>query len=228
MDSNSLTLLPIIVLETILAKYISQKFCNVFYGVRQMILDRFRGEGPLRRILEERMKKGPALKKLREQFFKAATKVFDADQFYVSLRDDLGKAKSYVVIISPFLHMDKVQKFVSTKEVRDALDRGVSIIVVTRPPEQDQVGNVYWHRKCIELLEGSKIKVVTVKEPKLHFKAVIIDDEIIYIGSINPLSIITVRETPSDYMIRFESEALVDEIVENAIGRKTYEEWLRS
>jgi len=124
--------------------------------------------------------------------------------------------------------MDKVQKFVSTKEVRDALDRGVSIIIVARPPEQDQVGNVYWHRKCIELLEGSKIKVVTVKEPKLHFKAVIIDDEMIYIGSINPLSIITVRETPSDYMIRFESETLVDEIIENAIGRKTYEEWLRS
>jgi len=124
--------------------------------------------------------------------------------------------------------MDKVQKFVSTKEIRDALDRGISIIVVTRPPEQGQVGNVYWHRKCIELLEGNRIRVVTVKEPRLHFKAVIIDDEIIYVGSINPLSVITVKEIPSDYMIRFESEALVDEIVENAIGRNTYEEWLKS
>ncbi len=53
-----------------------------------------------------------------------------------------------------------------------------------------------------------------------------IDNEIIYLGSINPLSVLTVREIPADYMIRFESEALVDEIIENAIGRKTYEQWL--
>jgi len=192
-----------------------------------VIFDRFKSEGLLRRLLEERMKRGPILKKLREQFFRAATKVLDADQFYESLREDLRRAKSFVVVISPFLHMDKVQKFVTTKEVRDALDRGVSIIVVTRPPEKDQVSSPEWHRKCIELLEKNGVRVVTVKEPRLHFKAVIIDDEVIYIGSINPLSVITVREIPSDYMLRFESEALVDEIVENAIGRDVYEAWLR-
>ena len=192
-----------------------------------MVLDRFRErKGPLKKALEERMKKGPFLKKLREQFFKAVTKVYDADTFYDSLRGDLKEAKNLVVIISPFLNIDKVRKFVSTKEVKDALERDVLIIVVTRPPEANQVSNVYWHRKCIELLKDSRIKVVTVKEPRLHFKAVIIDNEIIYLGSINPLSVLTVREIPADYMIRFESEALVDEIIENAISRKTYELWL--
>jgi len=39
--------------------------------------------------------------------------------------------------------------------------------------------------------------------------------------------VITVREIPSDYMLRFESEALVDENVENAIGRDVYESRLR-
>jgi len=192
-----------------------------------LILKRFKeGKGPLRKVLEERLRKGPLLKKLREQFFKAVTKVYDADKFYDSLRDDLKEAKNFVIIISPFLYMDKVQKFVSTKEVKDAQRRGVSIIVVTRPPEADQVSNVYWHRRCIELLKNNNIKVVTVKEPRLHFKAVIIDNVVIYLGSINPLSVLTVREIPADYMIRFESEALVDEIIENAIGRETYEQWL--
>jgi len=83
----------------------------------------------------------------------------------------MGKAKSYVVVISPFLHMDEVQKFISTKEVRDVLDRGIPIIVVTRPPGQDQVGNTYWHGKCVELLEENGIRVVTVKEPRLHLKS---------------------------------------------------------
>jgi len=68
------------------------------------------------------------------------------------------------------------------------------------------VSDVREHEKCIEALEKAGIRVVTVKEPTLHFKAVIIDNEIIYLGSINPLSILTYREIPTDYVIRFESE----------------------
>jgi hypothetical protein len=106
------------------------------------------------------------------------------------------------------------------------LGRGVSIIVVTRHPEPGKIGDVREHEKCIEVLRDNGVRVVTVRRPTLHFKAVIVDDEIVYLGSINPLSILTYREVPADYMIRFESEALVDEIIENAIGRDTYEQWL--
>jgi len=37
---------------------------------------------------------GPVLRKLREQFFKATTKVFDADPFYDSLRGDMEKLRA--------------------------------------------------------------------------------------------------------------------------------------
>ena len=192
-----------------------------------MVLDRFKErKGPLRKVLEERMKRGPVLKRLREQLFKAVTKVYDADRFHVSLLDDIKNAKNFVVIISPFLNMLRVQKFISAKEVKEALGRGVDIIVVTRHPEPKKVSDVKEHKNCIDILQKAGIKVVPVKEPTLHFKAVIIDNEIIYLGSINPLSILTYREIPADYMIRFESEALVDEIIENAIGRDVYEQWL--
>ncbi len=190
-----------------------------------MVLKR-KKEGLLRKILEERMKKGPILKRLREQFFRAASKVYDADRFHVSLLDDINDAEELVVIISPFLNRLRVEKFIGTKEVVSAKKRGVKIIVVTRPPEPKEVSNVEEHEKCINMLKDAKIKVVVVKEPRLHFKAVIIDNKIIYLGSINPLSILTFKEIPADYMIRFESEALVDEIIESAIGREIYEEWL--
>ena len=75
----------------------------------QLILKHFReGKGPLRRILEERMRKDPLLKKLREQFFKTVTRVYDADTFYNSLRNDLKEAKNFIIIISPFLHTNEV------------------------------------------------------------------------------------------------------------------------
>lgn len=192
-----------------------------------MVLDRFRErKGPLRKALEERMRKGPVLRRLREEFFKAVTRVYDADRFHVSLLDDIKNAKNFVVVISPFLNTLRVQKFISAREVKETLKRGVDIIVVTRHPEPKKVSDIKEHKNCIEALEKAGLKVVTVKEPTLHFKAVIIDNEIIYLGSINPLSILTYREIPADCMIRFESEALVDEIIENAIGRDVYEHWL--
>jgi len=183
-----------------------------------------KGEGPLRRLLEERMRKGPVLKKLREQFFKAASKVYDAKRFDVSLLDDIKAAKGLVVIISPFLSRLKVEEFINAREVREALSKGIRIVVVTRPPDPKEIEKVDEHEKCMKMLEDVGVKVAM--ESKLHFKAAIIDNEIIYLGSINPLSIITVKYVPPDYMVRFESEALVDEIIENAIGKSIYEKWI--
>ena len=182
------------------------------------------GEGPLRKLLEERMKKGPILRKLREQFFRAASKVYDAKRFDVSLLDDIKAAKALVVIISPFLNKLKVEGFTYAKEVKEALSRGVKIVVVTRPPDPKEVSDVNEHKECIRILENAGIKVT--EEPRLHFKAAIIDYEIIYLGSINPLSIITIKYVPPDYMVRFESEALIDEIIENAVGKDIYEKWI--
>ena len=50
-------------------------------------------------------------------------------------------------------------------------------------------------------------------------------DSAFYIGSINPLLIVTVRYIPADYMLRFVSEALVDEILERSVP--DYQEWLK-
>jgi len=57
-----------------------------------------------------------------------------------------------------------------------------------------------------------------------HAKAVVIDDSIIYVGSINLLHIVTLRYVPADYMMRFVSEALVDEVLEKFMPG--YQEWL--
>ena len=165
-----------------------------------------------RHFIEERMRKGPILKKLRDQFFKAASRVLDTQRFDISLLDDIKSAKGLVVIISPFLSKVKVERFVNCREVQEALEKGIKIIVVTRPADSKEVASVDEHLECIKILENSRIKVI--EQPKLHFKSVIIDEEIIYLGSINPLSAITVKYVPPDYMVRFESEALIDEIIE--------------
>jgi len=176
-----------------------------------------------RDILRKRLEKGPILKRLREEFFKAATQILDADEFFVELRKDLEKLNDYVLIISPFLNRSTVEKFVSFKEIHDVLRKGKKVVVVTRPPDPREVENPKEHEGCIKVLRDNGIKVV--EKPRFHFKAVVIDDSIIYVGSINPLSIVTVRYVPADYMLRFVSEALVDEIFERFAPE--YQEWLK-
>jgi len=183
----------------------------------------FSREGPFRKLLRERMEKGPVLKKLRDQFFKAGTKIVDAFNFDNEVMNDIINAKALVVIVSPFLRLEKVKKFTNYDKFKETLKRGVKVIVVTRPAEE--VDKMEDHLKAIGELEKAGIKVIT--QSKLHFKAIIIDNEILYVGSINPLSLLIVKYTPPDYMLRFVSEALVDEIIENAIGRENYQKWLK-
>jgi hypothetical protein len=175
-------------------------------------------------VIAERSQKGPILKKLKEIMFKSSTKCLDAEKFFVMLREDLPKAKNYVLIVSPFLREIAIKKFLNYSEVQDCINK-VKFIVVTK-----SVNEIYGlndkkeHEKCIQLLKDNGIKVFS--KEKLHFKAVIIDDEILYVGSINPLSVITINALPADYMLRFDSEALVNEIIETAIGKKDFEEYI--
>lgn len=175
-----------------------------------------------KRIIEERVRKGPILRRLREQFFRASTKILDPVDFESFLKNDIRSARSSVIIISPFLTKPQVSKFLTFREIKEATSKGVKLIVITRPPNKKEVGDPKEHESCIQMLR-EKMKVF--EQPKLHFKSVIIDDSIIYLGSINPLSIVTVSYVPPDYMVRFESEALVDEIIDNVIGKEKYKSW---
>lgn len=76
-----------------------------------------------RDVLRRRLEKGPILKKLREEFFKATTQIFDPDEFLVAFRRDLENMNYYALIISPFLNRAAVEKFCNLKEVSDALKK---------------------------------------------------------------------------------------------------------
>ena len=187
----------------------------------------FRSEGPLRKLLHDRIQKGPLLKRLREEFFKASTKIVDVASFDGMISKDIANAKALVVIFSPYLNIERVKLFLSIRSVKDALNRNIRIVVVTRPAKGGKggVSKPKEHEDAINILKKAGIKIVEINA--LHFKAVIIDNEILYLGSINPLSILPREYYPPDYMVRFVSEALVDEIIENVLTRKEYEKILK-
>ncbi|HID40773.1 MAG TPA: hypothetical protein EYP33_01305 [Pyrodictium sp.] len=157
------------------------------------------------------------LKRLRNEFFRASSKIIDVLSLDSSLAKDIEGANENILIVSPFLKLNRVKQFLSIGAVKNALKRGVKITVITRPASGGYggVGDPKEHRDAMETLQKNGVEVF--EKEKLHFKAVIIDDGIIYLGSINILSIMPIEFYPPDYMIRFESEGLVDEIMENIL-----------
>ena len=53
--------------------------------------------------------------------------------------------------------------FISAKRIREIIERGADIIIVTRSPESKKVSDVKGLKDCIETLRKSDLKVVTVK-----------------------------------------------------------------
>jgi len=60
-----------------------------------------------------------------------------------------------------------VNKFCDYKEVRDVIEKGKRIIVVTRPPNSGEVEDPKEHDECIKILRNHGIKVV--EHSKVHF-----------------------------------------------------------
>jgi len=146
-----------------------------------------------------------------------STEVLDPPAFISRLREDISKAKAYVLVVSPFLRKNAVNRFIN--DIKGRIGE-IEVIVLTKPAKE-----IRDHEECIRILKEHGIKVV--EKEKLHFKAAVIDDDILYIGSINLLSIVLDKYIPEDYMLRFISEALTAEVIDKAIGWKVVDEQLK-
>jgi len=114
----------------------------------------------------------------------AARQVVNQDDFYRMLADDLLGARSQVVIYSAFITRNRLGML--EPQLRAAVDRGVKVYVVTKD---------YTDRRKSELAEYRLFErtlkhwgVVVVRKRGMHEKLVFIDGEILWSGSLNPLS----------------------------------------
>jgi phosphatidylserine/phosphatidylglycerophosphate/cardiolipin synthase-like enzyme len=113
-----------------------------------------------------------------------SSSLFNQDTFYKAFIKDLKSAQHTVVIESPFITMRRVNKFALILE--KLMERGVRVIINTKPFEEhnsllyDQVVD------AICKMQGLGIEVyMTIGH---HRKLAIIDDDILWEGSLNILS----------------------------------------
>ena len=110
--------------------------------------------------------------------------LFDNSTFYKAFERDLRRARQSVIIESPFITRRRMEHLlpILTKLCR----KGVQIVVNTRNPEEHNEEYAVQADDAVAAMQDIGIKVLyTVKH---HRKLAIIDEEVLWEGSLNILS----------------------------------------
>ena len=111
-------------------------------------------------------------------------RLFDDETFDHAFLKDMRECRSSLVIESPFIRLNRVLDLlpIFTK----LHNKGVQVVINTRPPEEHDAEYQYQAEQAISLLQDMGVRVLfTVKH---HRKLAIIDRETFWEGSLNILS----------------------------------------
>jgi superfamily II DNA or RNA helicase len=127
--------------------------------------------------------------------------IYDADSFVPVIKNDFAETKKEILIVSPFLRKKRIQTILEW--LKEPLQKGISITVITRPPESYKDSKLI--QECIALLQFALSVII---KPNIHQKYIIIDNRLVWYGSLNLLSFGSSEES----IMRLESKELATEL----------------
>jgi superfamily II DNA or RNA helicase len=133
--------------------------------------------------------------------------IFDKDSFLPVFSNDLAGAKKEVLIVSPFARKRRSMQMI--QQLRIALDKGIRAIVVTRPVEASNTKDRVALLRVLEMLKHNDISIVF--KSNIHQKFAIMDQKIVWYGSINLLSYGSAQES----IMRIESSNIANELIKS-------------
>ncbi len=131
--------------------------------------------------------------------------VVTQEEFYGYLRRDISRSERRIVIYSPFMTSNRIGQLEAA--LRGALDRGIGIFVITKPHSERSSGVSEYRAIENSLLNWG---IVVVHKKGMHEKLVFCDNNVLWSGSLNPLSF---RDTQEIMERRF-SAAVVSEFAQ--------------
>lgn len=130
--------------------------------------------------------------------------LFSQDNFYDAFMGDLRRARTRVIIESPFLTMKRLRTLMPVLKALRA--RGVRVVVNTKPYEEHDQSLYEQSVSVIAALQN--IGVTVLMTVGHHRKLAIIDEDILWEGSLNILSQYDICE----FMRRMQSKTLVTQM----------------
>lgn len=113
-----------------------------------------------------------------------SSRLYDQNGFYPAFIKDLGKAKRQVIIESPFITTKRIEQLMPL--LQKLRKNKVQVVVNTRPPEEHEGIYQYQVEQAIGKLQ--RLGVLVLFTGGHHRKLAVIDEQIIWEGSLNILS----------------------------------------
>ena len=135
--------------------------------------------------------------------------IYDGKSFYPVFSDDIFRAKTGLLIVSPFMRKNRLTQIV--KLLTPVMLNGITVTVVTRPPEDFKESEQSTVRQNAEFLKNCGIKVKYKSE--FHQKFTVIDQKITWYGSVNFLSFGKHEES----IMRFENYDLAGQLIDTVM-----------
>lgn len=136
----------------------------------------------------------------------SANAIYDKKSYQEVYLKDLTESSKNVVISSPGINEKKVKQLIVLMQKKQ--EDGISVMVLTLSPESYPEKRVEKTRELIGYLVGVGIKVI--ERPVMHEHYAVIDEEIVWYGSMNLLS----GEKEDDNLMRVLSKDIVQELME--------------
>lgn len=139
-----------------------------------------------------------------------ANTIFDIDSYEKVYEKDLLEANKEIIISSPGLNHSKVDAFV--KLIKQRQEDGVKLTVITLNPEGYPEEKIEDTKRLVEILKNCGVRIKLQEHMHEHFA--IIDEEIVWYGSMNFLS----RAKADDNLMRVKSKDVAQELLEISFG----------
>lgn len=139
-----------------------------------------------------------------------ANAIYDIENYAETYWRDLEEARSTVIVSSPRLNNQKVNRIIKALGKRQEL--GVKVTVVTWHPDAYKYGRDDTRMELMERLRKAGFEIRLVEESCEHYA--VIDNEIVWYGSMNLLS----KEDAEDNLMRVCSKDIAAELLEMTFG----------
>jgi len=133
--------------------------------------------------------------------------IFDKDNFLPVFNQDVVTAKKEIVIVSPFVRKIRTHRMV--QHLKISTGKNLRVIVVTRPKEDFPPKDHTAMQRALDLLTDNGVSVVF--KSGIHQKFAVMDQKIVWYGSINLLSYGSAQES----IMRIESSNIANELMKS-------------
>ena len=133
--------------------------------------------------------------------------IFNKDNFLPVFNQDVSSAKKEIMIVSPFVRKRRTDQMI--KHLKISIENNIRVIVVTRPKENYKPKDHTSLHRTLDLLTNAGVGVLF--KSNIHQKFAIMDQKIVWYGSINLLSYGSAQES----IMRIESSNISNELMKS-------------